>query len=63
VATYKAYMTSFLQREVDLVDHDYLRYLSLVSTTPDFGKSFNGFYFHKDSVKLRIYYTTPAIEE
>jgi hypothetical protein len=63
VASYKGYITTFLQTEVDLVDEDYLRYMILIPTSPEFGKSINGFYFHKDSVKLKIFYTTPIIQE
>jgi hypothetical protein len=61
--SYKGYMTTFLQREVDLADKDYLRYFTIIPSYPEFGKSVNGFYFHKDSVKLRIYYTTPLVGE
>jgi hypothetical protein len=63
ISTYKGFMTTFLQREVSLVDKDYLRYFSIVPSSPEFAKSFNGMIFHKDSVKLRIYYTTPIIAE
>jgi hypothetical protein len=63
VATYKGYLANFLQREVDLVDKDYLRYFSIMPSSPEFGKSVNGLYFHKDSVKLRIFYTTPIPKE
>jgi hypothetical protein len=62
-ALYKGYLTSFLQTEVNLTDEDYLRYLSLIPISPEFGKSINGFYFHKDSIKLKIFYTTPIIQE
>ena len=60
---YKGYMTSFLQREVNLTDGDYLRYFSLIPSSPEFGKSLNGFHFHGDSIKLRVYYTTTNQEE
>jgi hypothetical protein len=63
VSTYKGFMTTFLQREVELPTADRLRYFSIIPNQPDFSKSFNGMIFHKDSVKLRIYYTTPIIEE
>lgn len=62
-ATYKGYMTNFLQKEISLPDRDYLAYFTMVSSSPEFAKSLNGFRFHKDSVKLRLYYTTLNQEE
>jgi hypothetical protein len=62
-AVFKGYLTTFLQKEVDLADKDYLTYFSVIPTSPEMGKSVNGFHFHKDSVTLKIFYTTPKIEE
>jgi hypothetical protein len=62
-AIYKGYMTTFLQRELELADKDYLVQFSLVPIAPSFTKSLNGFHFHKDSVRLKIFYTTTTQSE
>lgn len=55
---YKGYLTNFLQREINLPGSEQLDYLSIIPAAPEFSKSVNGLQFHKDSVRLRVYYTT-----
>jgi len=62
-ATYKGYMTTFLQKELGLADKDYLTQFSIIPQSPTFTKSLNGFYFHKDSVRLKVFYTTTTQSE
>jgi len=58
-AIYKGYLTTFLQRELSLAESDALTQFSFIPVSPAFTKSLNGLYFHKDSVRLKVFYTTP----
>lgn len=60
---YKGYLTNFMQRELLLGESETLKLFALVPYNPEFGKSLNGVHFPKDNVVLRIYYTTPAVQE
>jgi hypothetical protein len=62
-ALYIGYLTTFLQTETNLNESDFLRYFALIPQLPDVGKSVNGFYFPADKIKLKIYYTTPGVQE
>jgi hypothetical protein len=62
-ALYTGYLTTFLQKETSLGENDFLRYFALIPQAPENGKSVNGFYFPADKIKLKIYYTTPGLEE
>jgi hypothetical protein len=62
-AVFAGYLTNFLQKETSLTEADFLRYFALIPQTPDIGKTVNGFYFPADKIKLKIYYTTPSLEE
>jgi hypothetical protein len=60
---YKGYITNFLQQELTLTSADQLSRFTMIPYSPEFSKSLNGFYFHKDSIKLKLYYTTLNQEE
>ncbi|HEX8059301.1 MAG TPA: DUF4270 family protein [Cyclobacteriaceae bacterium] len=73
-ASYKGYMTNFLQNELSLADADFLRTFELVpyaatvpadkvNYAPVISRSVNGFYFSPDKVKLKMYYTTPRVKQ
>jgi hypothetical protein len=62
-AQYLGYLTNFLQQETTLSGTDFLRYYALIPHTPENTKSLTGFHFPADKITLKIYYTTPEVEE
>jgi len=62
-AVYTGYLTNFLEQELTNNETDILRYFALVPQTPDIARGVNGFYFPADKIKLKIYYTSPGLDE
>ena len=62
-AVYTGYLTNYLQQELALADTDFLRYYALIPQAPGLARGVNGFYFPADKVKLKVYYTTPALTD
>lgn len=59
--TYQEYFTAFFQRLYSFRDEQ-VQFLNfaLFPTSPEIGKSVNGFSFKADNIKLRLFYTIPS---
>ncbi|NJN42300.1 MAG: hypothetical protein HC811_08865 [Flammeovirgaceae bacterium] len=60
---YSGYMTEYMQTLYEIKDNDLrYKYYGLIAFDPSFGKSANRAIFHKNNIKLKLYYTVPTTE-